>query len=137
MTKLVTPKLWMAQLCEGDARAMLKLFAPKAIVMPGESVFVSSCHTRSQIKAHFTELYESRPNLYGRIDSVKLQRIAGLVGLGETRVYSGLCTFRWKRKKSVRARYTLVVTDNGIIHQHVSEVPRLTIRSRSLRRKKK
>ncbi len=126
--KLVTPKLWMAQACDGDTKAMVELYAPKAILVPTFSTQIF--YTRSAMKDYFKDFFSSHPNLCGRIDSVATQKV------GDARIYSGFYTFTWRRRrkqKSERARYTFVVTKAGIVNHHSSEVPGLTIRSRPLK----
>ena len=137
MSNFVTPKLWMAQVCDADPKAVLDLYAPKAILVPTFSRHILD--TRTAMKAYFKDFFDSHPNLCGRIDSTRMQRISAPPWVTHARVYSGLYTFTWRRKKKQereRARYTFVVTEAGIIHHHSSEVPGLTIRSRPLKTKK-
>jgi hypothetical protein len=115
------PYTWMRTLSAGSIPAVLRLYAPYAVLVATYNTEPLMGH--QQLKEYF-KMFMGNKGLHGQIDSMITQKV------GAATVYSGLYTFRFKengKPKTVKARYTYVVapTPQGprIVTHHSSEIP--------------
>lgn len=117
--------IWMQTICQGDPKAMLKLYSPDAVLVA--TFAPAPLTTRSQIFDYFVKFLGGKPGLCGKV-LTRYPRTVSQNGY----VSSGLYIFQWKENgqlKSQKARYTYVWTKcpySGswkILTHHSSVVP--------------
>ena len=116
--------LWLATLCQGNPKAMLSLYDPKALLVATYGQTIKKGHR--QLLGYF-RTFMAKKDLCGKIDSQHFQRVGKNLLLN-----SGLYTFSWLddqgQLQSVTARFSFVYKRNlwgkwKIMNHHSSVLP--------------